>query len=130
MCAKRGCSPGAGAMYLYTPRYTSSSGSGGKGVSYLIAFGNSNYGDFYDYHKCKNMQCWSEQPSEESFREGKIFHKFLLLLLLFQLCTRCGVVNNFREILNFLAAPGAMNKPPILIYGDKCRKYESLLSVS
>jgi hypothetical protein len=27
----------------------------GKGVSHLIALGNSNYGDFYAYRKCKVM---------------------------------------------------------------------------
>lgn len=38
-----------------------------KGVSYLIAFGNSNYVDFYDYHKCKNMHAQERKNDPRVF---------------------------------------------------------------
>lgn len=42
-----------------------------KGVSYLIAFGNSNYVDFYDYHKCKNMHAAEKGTRKSCRRSGK-----------------------------------------------------------
>lgn len=42
-----------------------------KGVSYLIAFGNSNYVDFYDYHKCKNMHVGRERNIDEECFVGE-----------------------------------------------------------